>query len=104
MSIVGSTYNSFVFVVLPKKCENGDNENHCRCCVLLCVLFCASLMTGAYSCRLAFSSFSRFATQDCCAATDPSNHDAIISMTKKQGGVFGAVSDSKKLIAALSSS
>jgi nicotinamidase-related amidase len=40
--------------------------------------------------------------EDCCAATDPANHDAILSMIKKQGGVFGAVSNSKDLIEALS--
>lgn len=39
--------------------------------------------------------------EDCCAATDPLNHDAAISMIKKQGGVFGSVSDSTKLIDAL---
>ena len=39
--------------------------------------------------------------EDCCAATDPANHDATVSMIKKQGGVFGAVSNSKKLIEAL---
>lgn len=39
--------------------------------------------------------------EDCCAATDPLNHDAAISMIKKQGGVFGSVSDSVKLVAAL---
>lgn len=42
--------------------------------------------------------------EDCCAATDPLNHDAAISMIKKQGGVFGSVSDSAKLIAALTTS
>ena len=42
--------------------------------------------------------------EDCCAATDPANHAAAISMIKKQGGVFGSVSDSTKLVAALSSS
>jgi biuret amidohydrolase len=42
--------------------------------------------------------------EDCCAATDPRNHDAAISMIKKQGGVFGSVSDSAKLIDVLSSS
>lgn len=43
-------------------------------------------------------------TQDCCAATDPLNHDAAISMIKKQGGVFGAVSTSAALIAAMEGS
>ncbi|MCM2292311.1 cysteine hydrolase [Allorhizobium sp. BGMRC 0089] len=39
--------------------------------------------------------------EDCCGATDRGNHDAAIRMVKMQGGVFGAVSDSKTLIAAL---
>jgi nicotinamidase-related amidase len=39
--------------------------------------------------------------EDCCGATDPGNHRAAIEMIKMQGGVFGAVSDSKKLLAAL---
>lgn len=39
--------------------------------------------------------------EDCCAATDPANHDAILSMIKKQGGVFGAVSNSHALIQAI---
>ena len=39
--------------------------------------------------------------EDCCAATDPANHLAAVSMIQKQGGVFGAVSSSAKLIAAL---
>jgi len=39
--------------------------------------------------------------EDCCAATDRSNHDAAVAMVKMQGGVFGTVSDGPKLIAAL---
>lgn len=39
--------------------------------------------------------------EDCCAATDPLNHDAAISMIKKQGGVFGAVTTSDILIETL---
>jgi len=42
--------------------------------------------------------------EDCCAATDVSNHNAAVQMVKMQGGVFGSVSDSTKLIEALSSS
>lgn len=39
--------------------------------------------------------------EDCCGATDPNNHAAAINMVTMQGGVFGAVSDSKNLIAGL---
>jgi nicotinamidase-related amidase len=38
---------------------------------------------------------------DCCGATDRGNHEAAIKMVKMQGGVFGTVSDSAKLIGAL---
>jgi nicotinamidase-related amidase len=38
---------------------------------------------------------------DCCGATDPGNHEAALRMVTMQGGVFGAVSDSTRLLAAL---
>lgn len=38
---------------------------------------------------------------DCCGATDPGNHEAAIKMVTMQGGVFGAVSDSKTLVSQL---
>jgi hypothetical protein len=40
--------------------------------------------------------------EDCCGATDHANHLAALSMIKMQGGVFGAVSNSRALLAALS--
>ena len=39
--------------------------------------------------------------EDCCAATDKSNHDHALKMIKMQGGVFGSVSNSEALISAL---
>jgi biuret amidohydrolase len=38
---------------------------------------------------------------DCCAATDPGNHQAALNMVKMQGGVFGAVADSAAVLTAL---
>jgi len=38
---------------------------------------------------------------DCTGATDAGNHAAALAMVQMQGGVFGAVSDSAALIAAL---
>ena len=39
--------------------------------------------------------------EDCCGATDQGNHDAAIKMVTMQGGVFGSVSNSAAVIAAL---
>jgi biuret amidohydrolase len=39
--------------------------------------------------------------EDCCGATDRSNHDHAIKMVKMQGGVFGSVSNSKDFIEGL---
>lgn len=45
--------------------------------------------------------FECLVLSDCCGATDKGNHDAALKMVTMQGGVFGAVSDSAALIAAL---
>ena len=39
--------------------------------------------------------------EDCCGATDKGNHEHAIKMIKMQGGVFGAVSDSKSFVGAI---
>jgi nicotinamidase-related amidase len=39
---------------------------------------------------------------DCTGATDRGNHEAALKMIQMQGGVFGAVSDSRAVIEALS--
>jgi nicotinamidase-related amidase len=39
--------------------------------------------------------------EDCCGATDRSNHEHAVRMVKMQGGVFGAIADSASMIAAL---
>lgn len=65
--------------------------------ILLCTYKVHTTMRNAndmgYECLL---------LSDCCGATDPKNHDASISMIQKQGGVFGTVTTSAKLIESLS--
>jgi nicotinamidase-related amidase len=39
--------------------------------------------------------------EDCCAATDRSNHEAAVKMVQMQNGVFGAVSSSREFIEAI---
>jgi len=39
--------------------------------------------------------------EDCCGATDRSNHDAALHMIRMQGGVFGAIATSEQLLAVL---
>ena len=39
--------------------------------------------------------------EDCCGATDHGNHLAALKMVKMQGGVFGAVANSKDFIAGI---
>jgi nicotinamidase-related amidase len=45
--------------------------------------------------------FECLIVSDCCAATDPANHDAALRMVTMQGGVFGAVASSEALLASL---
>ncbi len=45
--------------------------------------------------------FECLVVSDCCGATDKGNHDAALKMVTMQGGVFGAVSGSRDLLAVL---
>jgi biuret amidohydrolase len=52
-------------------------------------------MIGGFECLL---------LEDCCGATDRSNHEHAIKMVKTQGGVFGTVAASTALLRLLGSS
>jgi len=45
--------------------------------------------------------FECLLVEDCTAATDRGNHLAALKMVKMQGGVFGAVADSRQLLKAI---
>ena len=45
--------------------------------------------------------FESVLLEDCCGATDRSNHEHAIKMIKMQGGVFGSVSGSEALLATI---
>lgn len=45
--------------------------------------------------------FECLVLEDCCGATDAGNHAAALKMVTMQGGVFGAVTQSKTLLAGL---
>ncbi|AEI95905.1 cysteine hydrolase family protein [Roseobacter litoralis] len=42
--------------------------------------------------------FECLVLSDCCGATDQGNHNAALKMVTMQGGVFGAVSDSRAVL------
>jgi nicotinamidase-related amidase len=46
--------------------------------------------------------FECLVLSDCCGATDKGNHDAALKMVTMQGGVFGAVADSRTFLKGLS--
>lgn len=46
--------------------------------------------------------FDCLLVEDCTAASEPHLHTGAIESVKAEGGIFGAVSDSKKIIAAIS--
>lgn len=46
--------------------------------------------------------FDCLLVEDCTAASEPHLHTGAIESVKSEGGIFGAVSDSEKIIAAIS--
>ena len=57
---------------------------------------CSTTVSGANDCG-----FNAIVLQDCMASYDPLRHDAALGIIKAQGGIFGWVTDSSKVLDAI---
>ena len=58
---------------------------------------CSTTVSGAND-----SGFNAIVLQDCMASYDPLRHDAALDIIKAQGGIFGWVTDSSRVLDAIS--